>query len=256
MAKPGTQSGSPSGPTLQELVAKIPLARETVNVGPQVYKVWLDNPQVTALGRGIVALQNDDLLPLRKALVDRLLREAPDTGAETLVRDLGSGGNRVRDLYALNDPVFELVDKRVRVLYMAVYGRKDAVVDDVWANIVTAGEWAFPHAHKRAEAAAVLSLQPTLSEDEHANPSSGQFYIADPRVPFCCPEATGYVTNSWMPMMGQTCMIMIFPAFITHGVFPHQGETPRLSIAWNLNAEKLAGEVSHDGSMDDWKAAR
>ena len=59
----------------------------------------------------------------------------------------------------------------------------------------------------------------------------------------------GYASVSWMPISHHTCAFVTFPGIISHGVTLHCGTTPRISIAWNINATKLPGEVTHDGTM-------
>ena len=41
--------------------------------------------------------------------------------------------------------------------------------------------------------------------------------------------------------------MIIFPSNLTHQVTPYHGRRPRISISWNLNPRKEAGEVVHDG---------
>lgn len=232
-----------------------PLADETVTIGAQTFKVWPDDISLIPAGRGTVAMENKDVRHLKNSLIESILNEEPRAFEKEPPMYPGSGGQKIRDLPSFRDPFFDLIDKRVRLLFMLVYNKPTVFVDDCWANIFHDRDWAMPHSHKRADAAAVLSLMPPGQELLEEQFATGQFFIADPRVPQSCPIAEGYVSDNWMPMHGHDCLIMMFPAFVTHGVTPHRGETPRISIAWNLTAEKLPGEVSHDGDMNDWKTA-
>jgi len=232
-----------------------PLADESVTIGAQTFKVWPEDIRVVPGGPGIAALENNDVAHLKSGLVRHVLAVEDEARRLEPPKFAGSGGQKVRNLPSFADPFFDLIDKRVKLLFMLVHNKPEVFVDDCWANIFRDRDWATPHSHKRADAAAVLSLQPpskSLVEEEF---TTGQFFIADPRVPQCCPIAKGYVSDNWMPMHGQDCLVMMFPGFVTHGVTPHRGDDPRISVAWNLTASKLPGEVSHDGDMRDWKTA-
>ena len=232
-----------------------PLADEQVTIGAQTFKIWPDNISLIGAGKGIVALENKDVMHLKKSLIDKIL------GAEAAAFEKeppmypGSGGQKIRNLPSFADPFFDLIDKRVRLLFMLMHNKQEAFVDDCWANIFHDRDWAMPHSHKRADAAAVLSLMPPGKELVEEEFATGQFFIADPRVAQSCPVVQGYVSDNWMPMHGHDCLLMMFPSFVTHGVTPHRGDIPRISVAWNLTAQKLAGEVSHNGNMNDWKTA-
>ena len=232
-----------------------PLADESVTIGGKAFQVWPDAAKLHVVAPGFAGMLNPDVVDLKSSMVDHILGAEEAASQIEPPQFLGSGGQKIRNLASFGDPFFELIDKRARLMYMLVFGREDAVVDDCWANIFRDREWANAHSHKRAEAAVVLSLVPTPSDEIEHDFTAGQFYIADPRVKQCCPVDDGYVSDLWMPMHGQDCMLMIFPGIVTHGVHPHQGDSKRITIAWNINAEKLPGEVTHDGDMSDWKEA-
>lgn len=229
-----------------------PLANESVRIGSTDFRVWPDDIRIFGGGQpGIAAMENLDVLHLKRALIDRIFGVEAESRAREPSPFRGAGGQKIRNLDAFGDPFFDLIDKRAKLLYMLLYRKSAAVVDDCWANIFVAGEWANPHCHNRAEASAVLSLLPPDMEVIEDDFGAGQFYIADPRVKRCCPARDGYVTDNWMPMHGQDCLLMMFPGFVTHGVNPHHGDKKRISIAWNINDRKLPGETRHSIELDD-----
>lgn len=128
---------------------------------------------------------------------------------------------------------------------------KESSVDDhdwttrMWANVTSAGGLNQAHAHPGNLWAAVLYLD-LGAEPESSTDSGGAFYIEDPRFPMAAMHNTA---ARLMGVNGQPQQyevefnlepgnLLIFPAWLRHGVRPYTGSRERISIAMNIDAIK------------------
>ena len=82
-----------------------------------------------------------------------------------------------------------------------------------------------------------------LFDEGDADPEdrfSGLFSFIDPRLALCCQLEPGILSHPTYPTLRRGSMI-IFPSQLVHGVNPYGGTRPRISLAWNINREALAG---------------
>lgn len=226
---------------------KITPERETIQIGPMSIKVWPGDLPLRNLGNRIITLANTDIVSLKQEFIEILLDEEKSERPLNGPNSKAVGGQKLRNLDRLNSSFFELLNERVKALFMYANNVKTAVVDDCWANVFREGEYILPHGHKRCQSAVVFSLLPIAAEVFEQDRSDGQLYIMDPRLASCCPIQKGYPTRINYPLSNHECRFVTFPGFILHGVTPHRGPQPRISISWNINETKLPGEVSHDG---------
>ncbi|MFM1896299.1 MAG: hypothetical protein RLZZ385_1373 [Pseudomonadota bacterium] len=126
---------------------------------------------------------------------------------------------------------------------------KDSSVDafdwtvQMWANVTPKGGMNDVHVHPGNLWAAVLYLD--MGDD--GNPDAdvgGHFFIEDPRFPMITMRHTG------MRMLGvdgnpqdlqpelklQRGSLLVFPAWLRHGVRPYTGDHERMTIAINIDA--------------------
>lgn len=209
--------------------------------------VWPEKLRINPLGNKIATLNNPDIVSIKQELIDILLEKDRSQRETNPLDTKAAGGQKIRNLMDLGSPVFQLINERAKALFMHVNQVNTAVVDDCWANVYGDGEYAMPHCHKRCQGSVVFSLLPTPSEIFEEDNMSGQFYIMDPRVPQCCPVQKGYATMFLQPFTNFECVFVTFPGAILHGVTPHSGDVPRITIAWNINEKAIPGEVTHDG---------
>jgi hypothetical protein len=222
---------------------------EVVWIGSRQVPVWPENINLFKFDKDVFFTINTDFLELQQPLVDAIL-EAESKKLDPADRQSpGQGGNKVRDLDSLGVPFFDLLNERVRHLFMHVTGGKTAVVDDCWANVYRDGYYAMPHSHKRSVASVVFALDNGEEDDSKADVLNGVLMFADPRMPRCCPDRAGYVSAPAIVTREPHGRMIIFPANLTHQVTPYRGRRPRISIAWNLSSKKEAGELVHDGRM-------
>jgi len=115
----------------------------------------------------------------------------------------------------------------------------------MWANVTPAGGLNHIHAHPGNLWAAVLYVDmgdvPDSNEDV-----GGDFYIEDPRFPMSA------MHNTAVRMMGsdgkpqqyevefnlERGNLVLFPAWLRHGVRPYTGNRERISIALNIDAKR------------------
>ena len=67
-------------------------------------------------------------------------------------------------------------------------------------------------------------------------------------IPVCCQHKEAYVSTPAVVPRKMGAMIM-FPAQYTHMVTAYQGQRPRISLAWNINAAPRADKPKHDGVL-------
>lgn len=222
---------------------------EYVWIGPRKVPVWPENLKLCKFDEDVFFTVNSDLVELQQPLIDAILdAESKKLDPEDR-QSPGQGGNRVRDLPGLNVPFFDLLNERAKQLFMRVTGSKTAVVDDCWANVFRDGYYALPHSHKRSIASIVYALDSGYEEDAESDVFNGLLLFSDPRMARCCPDKPGRVSSPAFVSRKPPGRMIIFPSHLTHQVTPYRGKRPRLSIAWNLNPHKVAGELVHDGHV-------
>ncbi len=222
---------------------------EIVWIGPQRIPVWPKNLNLFKFDKDVFFTINSDLVELQQPLIDAILEAESEKLDPEDRQSPGQGGNKVRDLVSLGVPFFDLLNERARHLFMHVSGSKTAVVDDCWANVYRDGFYAMPHSHKRSVGSVVFALDNGEEDDAKDDVLNGVLMFADPRMPACCPGKAGFVSSPAIVTREPHGRMIIFPSHLTHQVTPYRGRRPRISIAWNLSPEKVAGEVAHDGRI-------
>ena len=110
----------------------------------------------------------------------------------------------------------------------------------MWANVSPTGALNMSHAHPGGVAwAAVYYVDMGMADGEAGG---GSFYIEDPRFPV--PQMTfpgmrvvgldGAPQETQRRFRTRPGDLILFPAWLRHGVDPHQGSRERISIAMNL----------------------
>jgi len=104
-----------------------------------------------------------------------------------------------------------------------------------WANINRPGDYNMFHLHPGNHWSVVYYVATgTLNPD---TPMNGRIELRDPRPAATFTRMPGF--NSGQPMLirPQAGMMLVFPAWIEHGVHPFYGEGHRISIAINVALE-------------------
>ncbi len=119
-------------------------------------------------------------------------------------------------------------------------------VGQMWANVSRAGSSNHMHVHPGNLWSGVLYLN-LGGKDKMEQPSDdvgGSFYFEDPRFPLPVMHNTRFrfVGQDGQPMAWQPEIkprrgdILMFPAWLKHGVRPYTGSGERISIAFNIDA--------------------
>jgi len=115
----------------------------------------------------------------------------------------------------------------------------------MWANVTPPGGLNQPHAHPGNLWAAVLYLD-MGDETESGEDVGGAFYIEDPRFPMSAMHNTavrmigadGKPQQYEVEFKLERGNIVVFPAWLRHGVRPYTGKRERISIAMNIDARR------------------
>jgi len=116
----------------------------------------------------------------------------------------------------------------------------------MWANVTPHGGLNHIHAHPGNLWAAVLYLD--MGAETEGEDVGGNFYLEDPRFPMCAMRETALRMTG---MDGQPQQyevdfklargnLIVFPAWLRHGVRPYKGNRERVSIAMNIDAQRKA----------------
>ncbi|PCJ26878.1 MAG: hypothetical protein COA96_04420 [SAR86 cluster bacterium] len=115
----------------------------------------------------------------------------------------------------------------------------------MWANVTSKGGLNHMHAHPGNLWAAVLYID-MGDEGSSPNSSGGEFYIEDPRFPMSAMHNTAVrlIGSDGKPQQYQLELkvekgnLILFPAWLRHGVRTYTGESERISIAINIDAQR------------------
>ncbi|MEO1573522.1 MAG: TIGR02466 family protein [Pseudomonadota bacterium] len=102
-----------------------------------------------------------------------------------------------------------------------------------WANVLRTGQYNTMHCHPNAVWSGVYYVTDNPTAGTH--PFSGKLELIDPRPGAALEyrEASSlYGRFMLSPVAGQ---IVIFPSWLNHIVHPYFGESPRISVAFNVN---------------------
>lgn len=111
----------------------------------------------------------------------------------------------------------------------------------MWANVSPAGALNMSHSHPGVLWAAVFYVAMGQPGDDGAH--GGELYFEDPRFPLPLMRMAGFRMigidgqpqaneRSWPTNAGD---IVLFPAWLRHGVRPYHGKGDRISIAMNID---------------------
>jgi hypothetical protein len=212
--------------------------RKVLQVGGKRISVWPGSTGLKQIDKhSIFMVKFDDTEcyhpDLQKTILDR--ETNPQYGLK-LYR--GACGVKVHHVDRWKSPAANLLHQRALALFCAATGSTTPVADLSWANVYRFGDYCLPHSHLRTEASVVYHLRDGDSDDD--NPLGGRISFADSRMKSCCADEPGRVTYSLMPDMAPGRMI-IFPSYLMHYVNPYTGDTPRISLSWNISTGKVTG---------------
>jgi hypothetical protein len=202
-------------------------------------KAWPSDQQINPAGDPMIGMTRfTDIESYHDTLRDTVLRlERTSSHKEQLPR--GSCGVKVHHLEKWQCPAAQLLHQRAQEMFKHMVKSQTAHVDDSWANVYRDRDYCIPHSHIRSQAGVVYLLDP--GDEDAKDPLMGKFFIADPRVAFCCQHHPGHMTRLLIPDMKPGTMI-IFPGQVMHGVNPYYGKRPRITLSWNINSQPVPGD--------------
>jgi hypothetical protein len=211
---------------------------ETIQVGGRRLEIWPAKQILQVEGDASIRLTTfEDVDDYHPQLISQLLAlEQRQGSSRRFFR--GAGGTKLYyiDQWDFAEAVF--INARAKALFMRVVGADQAFVESSWANIYRKGDYCMPHSHVRCSASIVYFL--ALGESDPDDELSGRFFFADARLPACCRDQQGCLTNPLLPDV-QVGSMIIFPGQIVHSVNPYGGKFPRITLAWNMNPSPITG---------------
>ncbi|MGV3579659.1 TIGR02466 family protein [Brevundimonas sp.] len=129
----------------------------------------------------------------------------------------------------------------------------------MWANVSGPNAQNKLHVHSGNLWAAVFYVD--LGESEPGEKVGGELYFQDPRYPlptmamagFNTVGADGKVQTSETELTPKKGQLLLFPAWLAHGVRPYTGRRDRISIAMNITATPRAILQAHARTWDRLK---
>ncbi len=114
----------------------------------------------------------------------------------------------------------------------------------MWANVTPPSGLNQLHAHPQNLWAAVFYVDMGDGHAEEEAERSGALFLEDPRFPMCAMHHTAFrlIGQDGQPQAYQPELkpkaghLVLFPAWLRHGVRPHHGKVERISIAMNIDA--------------------
>ncbi len=144
-------------------------------------------------------------------------------------------------------PARKLSDQTIAVIRRLTHfhGRSVEKVDwrvQMWANVSGPGALNHMHTHPGNLWAAVFYVDLGRGKGDPAA-SGGELYFEDPRFPMAAMHTTAFrfigedgKPQPWQPeMRPEAGDLVVFPAWLSHGVRPYTGTDERVSIAMNLD---------------------
>lgn len=114
----------------------------------------------------------------------------------------------------------------------------------MWANVTPEGGLNLLHSHPGNLWAAVLYIDMGHETEQESRDAGGSFYLEDPRFPMTAMRDTAFRMRGVddQPQQYQTEIelqrgnLIVFPAWLRHGVRQHTGKRDRISVAMNIDA--------------------
>src|SRR5262245_10030234 len=214
---------------------------ESVRVAGRDVAVWPAGLKIQMLAAPNMAVADfSDCDVYHRALADRIysMEKDPRFG-DWIFR--GGCGTKVRDPQLWECAEADLIHARAMRFAAKALSVPDVVVDSAWANVYRKGDYCMPHSHLRSTASLIYLLDPGEASGDDV--LGGRLCFCDPRIPFCCAHEAGRMTQLFMPEIRRGSLL-IFPSEYIHAVNPYGGNEPRVSMSWNINVERLAGDRS------------
>ena len=101
-----------------------------------------------------------------------------------------------------------------------------------WANVNESGHYNTLHMHPGSQWSVVYYVAAGTPNSD--SPLNGRLELRDPRPAAEYARMPGFTCGQPLLVMPAAGLMVVFPAWIEHGVHPYQGDGPRISIAINI----------------------
>ncbi len=214
------------------------MPQQVFEFGIRKLRVWPERQALYPLDEAsIKATGFLDIAHYHPALKRRTLELREDPGFRDYIFH-GGCGTKVRTIDRWARLEADLIHARAIALFKQVFGDIPAVVDESWASVYDKGDYCMPHSHCRSIASILYMLDP--GDQDPADRTGGRFCFADPRIPSCCQNEPGRMTELLIPNLKEGSML-IFPSEWVHLVTPYAGNRPRITLSWNIHTRALPG---------------
>lgn len=214
---------------------------------PTVDALRIRAAQIGMFETPILHGQVDDAAAINAALRTTILAQAEAT--PTLNRSNVGGWHSATDMLSWGGPAAaRLSDLAIRTVRRLSHfeGRDAASVEwtvRMWANISPAGALNMSHAHPGVLWAAVYYVD--MGDPPPGDDAGGELFFEDPRFPLPLMRLPGFrlLGTDGLPQPVERRLattagdLVIFPAWVRHGVRPHKGARDRISIAMNIDVK-------------------
>lgn len=220
------------------------LSKRTVNIRGKEIPVWPEGQEVSRLeGSLVLVTRFADVPDYHPELIRKTLEQESNSRYKANYAQ-GGCGTKIFHLDRWQSAEAELIHLRAMALFSEMFECPEPVVDVSMANIYRDGDFCMPHSHTRTPASLVYSV--TCGDPDPENPISGELCFVDPRMKQCCRTEEGRMTSPLVPDM-QPGTLVLFPSRIVHCVAPYTGKSPRITLAWNIDARPIPGEAIPGG---------
>jgi len=150
------------------------------------------------------------------------LLEWPEPDIKTLATEL----DRSVQLISTLPSILQRAGPRPNRVKYSAYG---------WVNVNRPGDYNMFHVHRSNHWSVVYYVSTgTLDPD---TPQNGRIELRDPRSAATFAKIPGFTCGQPLLLRPEPGMMLVFPAWIVHGVHPFYGHGRRISIAFNVVIE-------------------
>ena len=181
--------------------------------------------------------------------LERLIRQRKDQSPGLTGSNIGGWHSDTDMLEWGGQPAQKLAQTAINIAKRMSHFQDSSVADRewlvrMWANVTPAGGLNHLHSHPGNLWAAVLYIDMGYETEQESSNAGGSFYLEDPRFPMAAMRDTAFRMRGadGEPQQYQTEIelqrgnLIVFPAWLRHGVRPCTGKRERISVAMNIDA--------------------
>lgn len=204
--------------------------QKSFNIKNKKFDVWPKNLDVIRLNDypPMFYTTFKDFEDIKAPLVQRALELEKDPA---FTHRMVIGGSKVARVHDWGIPEANLLHARALEFFCKGVDNPNVKINACWASISRKHEYLSPHAHHRSLGSVVYMLQE--GDRIEGREFDGNLAFLDPRIPACCTIDEDCPTQEVAPNMVEGAMVL-FPSNLIHYVHPYSGDTPRITIAWDL----------------------